>query len=36
MSAVLRPEAIDETQGFMKILVGEDGDRWARDWGFMS
>ena len=27
MSAVLRTEATDETQGFMKVLVGEDDDR---------
>ena len=26
MSAVLRTEATDETQGFMKVLVGEDDD----------
>src|SRR6266481_500226 len=27
MSAVLRTEATDETQGFMKVLIGEDDDR---------
>ena len=27
MSAVLRAEATDETQGFMKVLVAEDDDR---------
>ena len=27
MSAVLRTEATDETQGFMKVLVGADDDR---------
>jgi pyruvate/2-oxoglutarate dehydrogenase complex dihydrolipoamide dehydrogenase (E3) component len=27
MSAVLRTETTDETQGFMKVLVGTDGDR---------
>jgi pyruvate/2-oxoglutarate dehydrogenase complex dihydrolipoamide dehydrogenase (E3) component len=27
MSAVLRTEATDETQGFMKVLVGKDDDR---------
>ncbi len=27
MSAVLRTEATDETQGFMKVMVGEDDDR---------
>ena len=27
MSAVLRTEATDETQGFMKVLVGRDDDR---------
>jgi pyruvate/2-oxoglutarate dehydrogenase complex dihydrolipoamide dehydrogenase (E3) component len=27
MSAVLRTEATDEAQGFMKVLVGEDDDR---------
>ena len=27
MSAVLRTEATDETQGFMKVMVGKDDDR---------
>jgi pyruvate/2-oxoglutarate dehydrogenase complex dihydrolipoamide dehydrogenase (E3) component len=27
MSAVLRTETTDETQGFMKVLVGADDDR---------